>query len=529
MLDRLLRNTIANWLGGVGTALIAFFLTPFIIASLKNPATGNEEYGIWTFIVAATAYVGLADLGIYQGVLQYFTRHRAQAQWLQANSIVSTGFAVLLVASAISLVAAVIVSVFFPGFVEHSGLSAGEIQIAFLLTALGVAARLPLATFNAVIVGCESFHVLNAILIASRLLGAIAMVTVLRLGWGLVGVALASLLANLIELGLKALVSRGLAPELSFGRKHCSREALATIAGYGRWMFASRVSNMYLVNVDLVVVPLLFGAEAAAVYALALTLAKYAQVPLKGFAFVMIPAAITADARAAPDRLQTILLTGSRFGFMVAGLFFVGFLFWGEEFIYQWIGDASFLWDAKYLSAATVLGIVSVDRVLLAGLAGPQQVLIGMRRVRTLALVNIAMGAVGLAGAVVAGKVYGLIGVPVAMLVAESSRRILLSVYACRATGVTVGRYLRESIVRPLAAILLTASACVIIAYLVEPGSWTRILLKVCLTSLVALGANLALCFSAEERRRLAAAARNLLRRRDKAAASSDRERIQPR
>jgi O-antigen/teichoic acid export membrane protein len=72
----LIRNAASNWLGFAVQAAVAFFLTPFVLASL-----GPSRYGVWMLVGSLTGYYGLLDLGFRAGLTQYLTRYLATGDY----------------------------------------------------------------------------------------------------------------------------------------------------------------------------------------------------------------------------------------------------------------------------------------------------------------------------------------------------------------------------------------------------------------------------------------------------------------
>jgi O-antigen/teichoic acid export membrane protein len=454
---RLTVNVATNWANALVAALLAFLVTPYVIESLKDPVWGNQAYGVWTFIVSATAYLGLFDLGFFQGVIQFFTRYRTQGRTEDYNRVVSTA---LIALGAVGLVATVVAAGWawiFPSTIDSSGLDDDVVRWAFFVSAVAVIVRVPMQVLGGVLVGCNRFEVFNGCAILGRVVAAVGILWLLARDLGLLAVALATAGGAIVELLAQAVAAFRVEPALRISPRLFDRRTLGETVDYGKWMFGSRLNDLYLANVDLLIVPLLFGSEAIAVYGLAVALVTHAQVGVQGYTFALTPAAIEADASGSPSALQEVFTTSSRIGLILSGLIALGALLWGESFIYEWLRDPSFLWEAELVSAATVLGIVAVDRVFLHGLAGPQQVLIGRRRVRELCLIKVAQGMLAVALGLGLGRTLGILAVPWAILAASLLGRAALTWRALRLVDMRLARFAREALT-PAALTLAVAA-----------------------------------------------------------------------
>ena len=52
-----LRNIFSNWASYLVTAVVGFFLAPYVVHQL-----GNTGYGLWTLVLSLTGYFGLLTL-----------------------------------------------------------------------------------------------------------------------------------------------------------------------------------------------------------------------------------------------------------------------------------------------------------------------------------------------------------------------------------------------------------------------------------------------------------------------------------
>src|SRR5262249_57148855 len=84
---------------------IAFFLTPFVLASL-----GPARYGVWALLINLSGYYGLLDLGFRAGLTQYMTRYLALGRLDQVNRCASSGFTVLGLCGGLILLASLAVA-----------------------------------------------------------------------------------------------------------------------------------------------------------------------------------------------------------------------------------------------------------------------------------------------------------------------------------------------------------------------------------------------------------------------------------
>ena len=495
MLRTIVRNVLSNWAGYLVSIVVAFFLSPYLVHTL-----GDKRYGTWTMIVAVTMYFRLLDLGVYQGVLQYVTRYRAQKQSARINEIVSTAACVLAVAAGLGILASAGLAWVYPKFVPTEGLDIWRIQVALLIVGASVSLTVFFEMFSGILVACQSFHMTNGVKIIFTPIKAGMLVWCLSSGMGLIAVAVVTFLVNFLGQLVKLWLAHREIPGLLIRPHLVSRSAGKELFGYGVWMFLIRVAVLFLTNIDLVIIGVIYGPLAATYYGIALSLITYAQAAMQGVSFTLIPVAIAGDAMNESWRVQSVLLRASRFGLIFGGTFFLGFLFWGEEFIANWMGP-EYVSGETFISTATFLVIAAAGRVFVGGLMGSGQVLIATRRVRALSLVSIIGSGVSAGGVYLCAKYVDPIAAAVAMSAGFLVVTVIKTVYACRATNTGMVTFAREVLLAPLVALSLTAGACVAIGHLVHTGGWSGFVIRAGLMTLVAAVIGGYLCLKREERR----------------------------
>ena len=113
------RNITSNLAGYIVSAVVALFLSPFVISTL-----GALNFGMWTLLVSLTGYYGLLDLGVRSAVGQYVTRYWSRDDMDGVNRTFSTSMALLVLVAGVGLIVTVGLMYFLPGFLEAKNLEA---------------------------------------------------------------------------------------------------------------------------------------------------------------------------------------------------------------------------------------------------------------------------------------------------------------------------------------------------------------------------------------------------------------------
>ena len=217
------RNISSNIAGYLVSAVVALFLSPFVIGKL-----GDVRYGLWAMLMAVTGYYGLLDLGVRSAVGLYVTRYWAKEDTDGINRTLNTATILLGGVAALAMVLTIVLTLLIPSWitVEDTGAPAldgaalatliDDVQTALLIAGGGIALGLPLALWSTVAYARKRFDISNAIGIGERLAVAAATVVALNNGGGLVSLAVVTVATQLLAAIVRVIVAFRLIPALRF-------------------------------------------------------------------------------------------------------------------------------------------------------------------------------------------------------------------------------------------------------------------------------------------------------------------------
>ena len=167
----------------------------------------------------------------------------------------------------------------------------------------------------------------------------------------------------------------------------------------------------------------------------------------------------------------------------------------GDRFIELWIGP-------DYVEATyPVLCILMVSFVVSMISGGVRATLTGTGRVSLLAKINVLAAALSVAMQLVFVQFWGLIGVAWAVLVTSVAvNGVLLPLVACRTYNYPWGRYLPQTVLRPVLASLPAAALAWSLVTFFPPSRMLELLAEMAIAASVAGIAAFFLCFDASLR-----------------------------
>jgi O-antigen/teichoic acid export membrane protein len=189
------RNALLAASFTAGRSLLAL-LTSFYVTRLLVHTLGVDVYGLWLASGGLLAYAALADLGIFSVMSWLFAEADGKRDLDLTRSLISNGLLAGLVAGVAYAAAALALWELLPRLIPLGERELGLLRGPFRLM-IGVAALCyPLRLFAALRSGLQDFGFLGSFQLGETLLGAALTYGLLRGGYGLYAIAIASVIPS---------------------------------------------------------------------------------------------------------------------------------------------------------------------------------------------------------------------------------------------------------------------------------------------------------------------------------------------
>src|SRR5204863_6220541 len=119
-----------------------------------------------------TGYYGVLDIGVSAAVGRFIARYHAQHNVDAINEVMSTAFALLIVACVAALAVTIGVSQLFPVIFHVSSSQRADAYVAVVLVGLNLALMFPFSVFSGFLWGHERFDLINFVDIPAVILRA---------------------------------------------------------------------------------------------------------------------------------------------------------------------------------------------------------------------------------------------------------------------------------------------------------------------------------------------------------------------
>jgi O-antigen/teichoic acid export membrane protein len=403
---------------------------------------------------------------------QYLTRYLATNDTKSLNRTASTGVVALACCGVFVFIVSIVLALNLSNFFQIPQNSITEAALVIVITGASVAVQFLLMTYSAVFTAVQRFDLSNGIGIATRLLSVVVTVWSLKLGYGLVGLSIATAGTNIIDYLIRWRVSARLLPSMRISPKLATGQKLGELSKFGLWNTAIAGSVHLISYTDSVVIAAFMPVSAVAPFAIAASLRSYFDDIFRRVGYVFFPVATELDAQGNHEGLRKLYLVSSKFMFLGSILCGSMAIFWARDFFRLWLG-AAFAEAAGYPSIATLFYLLVFGSIVSVAQRIGYQVLLGRRQVGLLASLFAAEGVCNFVLSIILVRAYGLTGVAIGTLVpAVVFQGVLQPLIVCRSLEISLNVYCKEVLLRPILVLLPLLAVLYAFLSLQQPDNW---------------------------------------------------------
>ena len=328
-------DTLSGYGRLVVNGVVFLFLTPRMVEAL-----GPAGFGLWTLVFSVTGFVALMEGGLGVTTLRSAASGSHDEAARQRRDEELSTLAVAHVAVGIGALAALwgLATGFNRWLQVPEAQQATAHALVWILGLRVVVLGIPLAFFRHILFGNQQIALVGAIQTAATIAyGAVAWVA-LGQGMGVVGLATWNLVNMVLEhLAYAWLVRRHL-PDLRLSPTLFRWRHTRPLAHFAACTFMATVAAQVLLRSDPIIVKMFLPMSAVALYGVAMKLAENALMLTKQFVNVLTPLAADLHARGDGDRMQSLLVDGTRFALVPALLINGVVVACGGDILRIWIG-----------------------------------------------------------------------------------------------------------------------------------------------------------------------------------------------
>ena len=469
------RNVGTRYLAITVELLIGFVMLPFNLSHL-----GQDAYGLWMLTAGVTIHFSVLDMGYGSAVVKFIAQYRAHRDGRALNEIASTMFFVYAAIGVAAYLVVIALAMSLDHFFRITPEQADVGKWILLIIGLNIACNFPFSVFGGVIDGFQRYDRNNIVAIVTSVCVAIANAAVLLAGYGLVALVAATTAVRLLAYAVYRMNAYRIYPPLRIRASFFRKSRLREVTGFSVYSSLVDWANKLNYELDEIIIGVFLGTAPVAVWAVADRIISGIQRLTNQVNGVLFPFIVDSDQTNRNERLQRVLLEGTRLSVATVVPIAVGLILLAYPLVTAWVGP-------KMIGSAPVIQILAIVVALRVGNATATTLLKGAGRVKYLAGVNLATGFANVVISALLVKPYGLVGVAFGTLAPVAVTTIfVLFPAACRRVDLPVGRALRFAVWPGLWPAVVVAIALQGVK-LVSPGTLLAVLAEATFAALLYL------------------------------------------
>ena len=422
-------NVSSRYVAIIVDTLVGLVMLPFNIGHL-----GSTAYGLWLLSASITSHFSILDLGYGGSLIKFIAQYRAHRSVQALNEIASTLFFVFAAAGTVAYVGAALAAFHLDFFFKLTPQEAETAKWIVLLVALPLSLNFPFSVYGGIVGGFQRYHVNSGVSIATTVSVAAVNVAVLSAGYGLLPMVAATTAIRVASYLVYRLNAHRIFPALRIRLGLFRRERLRELTSFSVYSALIDWGNRLNYSLDQMVVGAFLGPAFVAVWGVAERIISGTQLLTNQLNGVLFPVVVDSDAMHHRERLQRVMLEGTRFSLAMVLPIAATLLALGNPFIYAWVGHTS----TSLMGSVAIVQILAIAVALRVGNATGTTILKGAGQHRMLAWTNILTGVVNMALSVLLVRWYGLRGVAIGTLIPIGFSAIfILYPAACRRVGLS--------------------------------------------------------------------------------------------
>ena len=467
---KIVRNTIANYIGQFWIMIVSFILFPFIVHHV-----GLAASGIWLLISSITGYFGLLDLGISSSLIKYVAEYHAKEDTKQVNEVINTTFFLFLGVGVIAAIGLLVFGeLFLTSLFNIPAELIDEAKMIVYIVSISMLLRFPMGVFGGVLWGLQRYDISALIGIIISIPRIVLIVAFLSMGYGIVMLVAIETLINVIGLILSTYYVKRFLPSVNIKPLHFKKKMITTLLSFGGAVFIMQVCGIIILQTDQIVIGAFLTMGAITFYAAAfkiyLLVRRIPELVLPS----IFPAASELDAKQDKNALQALFIRGSKYTTAAFLSVVIPVIILSKPILTVWMGH-------DFASMYLVLWILLAGLFFNINHLVSLQVLQGMGKIRKVMILHVVWAISNLALSIILVQKIGLVGIALGTTLPLIPLEFFYTKEAFKVLKVSWRTYLYECLLK----IYPQAACATIILYIMVQLYYPSTLIEVGLYGLI--------------------------------------------
>jgi O-antigen/teichoic acid export membrane protein len=431
------RSILSNWFGLLVMAASTALLTPIMIHHL-----GTVEYGVWVLASSVLDYYGLLDLGMRSAMFRYVALFRGGSEREEIDRTFSSALFLVTVTAVFICGLSFAVAYFLPRFMPLPGTSPRAFSSVLGLLGISIAIMFPTRMLATYISAHQRWDLYNAAGIVAVITRAVTIVVLLKLGYGILAIAIGTVAIAILSLGQHVLFVFRADPRVHASVSGVSARRIRELFGFSLRSLLVSIGDYLRFYSDSVVIAAVLNVGLVTPFNVATRLIECFKSVVVAAGGPVFGAMTELDGGCRQKELQHVLLWSTRLLGLLSVLGGVLLLVDGRILLRLWVGN-------ELVSAYPIVAILALGYTLNLALHPMLLIVISKGQHGPLGWWTIAEGIANIVLSVIWGISHGLIGIAMGTIVPMLVVKLIIQpYYALKAAEISLSEYCRKGLLR---------------------------------------------------------------------------------
>lgn len=463
--------------------IINIAYTPIMIRLL-----GQSEYGLYNTITSTISMLSILSLGFNSGYIKYYAKYKKNDD---NQSIYKLNGLFFLIFTAIGIIAFIcgLFLTFHLDLIFKTGLTTQEYSIAkvlMLILTINLAISFPFSVFTSIISANEKFVFLKLINMITNILGPLVTLPLLLMGYRSITLVTVSLIISIIT-GLINYHYIRHTLKNKFVFKNFEKGILKNLFSYTIFIAINILIDQINWQIDKILLGRFKGTIAVTIYSVGYIFFNSYMAFSTAISNVFTPRIhkiinyYKNNIEQQKQQLTNLFTKIGRIQFFILGLVATGFIFFGKEFIYIWVGKEYS--DSYYVA---LLLILPSSIALIQNLGIEIQRAQNNHKFRSFAY--LVMAIINIIMSVILCQKYSAIGCAIGTAISlVIANGFIMNIYYNRKCNINIP-YFWKSIIKPALTLIIPCSYGAIYKHFIDCSGIFTLIISIILYTIIYIG-----------------------------------------
>lgn len=305
-------------------------------------------------------------------------------------------------------------------------------RMVVMISSINIVLSFPIRSFWGILSSNLRYDVSVYLEIINVVMKALLIVAFLKLGFGIIAVAIINFVADMLWYGANAFYALKLAPYIKISRQYFDIGKIKIFLNYSVYVFFSQIAGLVKYSIDNYVISAFVGLSAVTVYSIGTRLVGYAANFFNKLLGLMTPVFSQYEGQGNFDAIREKFLFMLKIGVYLA-VFFSSFLIvLSRPFIARWVGPG-------YEEAHLIILIFSIPIMFEMIVTPSSQVLYGISKHKLLTWVNCGEALMNLVLSLILVQFWGIKGVALGTAIPSIITKLFIQpIYTAKVLNIKV-------------------------------------------------------------------------------------------